>query len=51
MMGRYYIDEKTGKVHILIDPSRTHEECVQSELRKKRRKAAKYARRRNRGKR
>ena len=50
-MGRFYVDEHTGRVHILPDPSRTHEERVQSELRKKRRKAAKAARRRNRVKR
>ena len=49
-MGRFYVDGHTGRVHILPDPSRTHEERVQSVLRKKRRKAAKAARRRNRGK-
>ena len=50
-MGRFYVDENTGRVHILPDPYRTHEECVQAALRKKRRKAEKSARRRNRGKR
>lgn len=50
-MGRFYVDENTGRVHIIPDIQRTHEERVQSEIRKKRRKAEKTARRRNRGKR
>jgi hypothetical protein len=50
-MGRFYVDENTGRVHILPCVSRTHEECVQRALRKKIRKAQKKARRANRGRR
>lgn len=48
-MEKFYVDEGTGKVHILPCVSRTHEECVQRALRKKNRKAQKKARRANRG--
>lgn len=48
-MEKFYVDENSGRVHILPCVSRTHEECVQRALRKNIRKAQKKARRANRG--
>lgn len=47
----YYVDERTGKVHIMPDlHQRTHEECVKRIKSKAVRKAQKAARKRNRRK-
>ena len=48
MGASYYIDERTGRVHIIKPIARTHEECVRKLEAKKKRNAQKAARRRNR---
>lgn len=45
---KYFIDERTGRVHIVPETPRTHEEVVESIRRRKVRKMQKAARKRNR---
>ena len=45
---RWYVDERTGRVHVFPDPTITHEEKMYKQARKKKMKAIKKARRRNR---
>lgn len=45
---KYFIDEWTGRVHIVPEIPRTHEEAVESIRRRKVRKMQKAARKRNR---
>jgi len=46
----FYVDERTGKVEIMPDRMRTHEECVYRLKRNKMMKRQKAARKRNRRK-